>query len=378
MEIEKNYSIMFENFNEIYKFDGIKRNLLSFRVLKINYKLKKNLFNIEIHNEFKENHFFRYKFLSSKIFKIFSDLKMPASIEFYQKKFSFFKGKDEKKWDFSLTTVLEIKEKEKIYFYFSYPSLEILGKIKNFINSFILNDLKTANEIPKNLPIVFGEGSAGVLFHEAVSHPLEGDIFKECYYKNKIGERVSKEFLTVFDFPYYPKLPVLRKIDDEGEECQRKPLIEKGVLKNVLCNDFFSKELLFPPGNGWVAEENPIPLPRATNTVVDGIKGNNIKFNEIYSDFLYIPFIKDAKFFPPDFVFIKAGPVFFYFNKKLYKKIDYLTLEEKIENILSNVDFIGEKVERCLTFGTCIKNGGKLFVGAASPVVSFLNLSYKI
>ncbi len=379
MEFEKKYSVIIESFEENYVFDKFKKFSSSFRVLKINYKFKKNNFDIEIQNKFNENPFFYHKFLPLRVLKNFSDFNsFSTKLNFYIKKFSFISSKGEEKLDFTHTTVIEFKEKEKYVFYFSFPSIEILKKIKNFLNNFILNNFKVINEVPKNLPLIFGEGSGGVLFHEIVSHPLEGDIFKECYYKNKIGERVSKEFLTVYDFPNYPDLPVSRNIDDEGEVCQKKPLIEKGILKNVLCNNFFSKQLLFPPGNGRMTEENPLPLPRATNTVVKGVLGNKIPFFEIYSNFLYIPFIKEAKFIPPNYVFVKTGPVFFYLNKKLKGKINSLSIEEKIEKFLSNVDFVGEKIENCLSFGTCTKNSGKLFVGAASPFVSFLNLSYRI
>ncbi|MEJ5167182.1 MAG: metallopeptidase TldD-related protein, partial [Thermoanaerobaculia bacterium] len=245
-------------------------------------------------------------------------------------------------------------------------------------NLFFDKKLKILSEIPKNLPVIFGEGSGGVLFHEILSHPLEGDVFKNSCYKNKLGEKISKDFLTVYDDPTFKGLPVCRKFDDEGEVCLRKPLLEKGVLKNILCDNYYSKAYLFPPGNARICLENPIPLPRATNTLVQEVKENQNFSMDIYPNFLFIPFIKKASFSPPDKISLLAGPVFYYLNRKLYGKILNLKIEGSIREFLSGIDFVGGKLKNCITFGTCLKDGGKLFVGAASPDLSFLNLRYRI
>lgn len=381
MEFEKNYNLFINNYEESFFFE--KNFLISsiiFKHNRINYNIKNNNYTVSIKNGYKENPFYKRNFIFIRFLKFFKDLQIfPIKLSFYIQKIKFISKKGEEKNDFSHTTVFEMNLKgEKLSFYFSYPSIFEMYKIKNMIEYFLIYKIKIINEIIKNIPLIFGNGCAGVLFHEIVSHPLEGDIFKNSYYRNKIGEKVSNENLTIYDDPTYSGLPIRRKIDDEGEICLKKILIEKGVLKNILCNNAYSKLFLFPAGNGRISMENPIPYPRGTNTILDSIRENNISFDKVYPNFIFIPFVKKASFFPPDKIRVIAGPAFLYLNKKIYGKINYLIIEENIKNLLSSIDFIGGKVENCITFGTCTKMRAKVFVGSASPVVSFLNINYRL
>lgn len=380
MEFEKNYVLLIKDYQESYFFyKNILIPSLSFKVYKIDYNLKNINYNVNITNKFKNNPFFSHKYFFYRFLKYFKNLKIfPVKLTFYLQKITYLSKKIEKV-DFTHTFLFEANfNNEKISFYYSFPSIYEILKTKILFNFFLNNKLKTINDIPKNLPLLFGMGCAGVLFHEIVSHPLEGDVFKDSFYRDKIGEKVAKENLTVFDDPLYDGLCLRRKFDDEGEDCFKKALIEKGILKSLLCNNIFSKIFLFPPGNARISLQNPIPYPRSYNTIVDGVKGNEISFNEIYPNFLYIPIIKKASFIPPDRVRVLAGPLFYYFNGKIYGKINSLFIEEKINKFLSNIDFIGEKIENCINFGTCTKDGGKVFTGASSPLLSFLNINYKI
>lgn len=380
MEFEKNYVLLIKDYQESYFFD---KNILipafSFKAYEFSYNLKNNNYNIKIKNRFKNNPFFSHKYFFYRFLKYFKNLKIcPLKLTFYLQKLTYLSKKIEKV-DFVQTTILEtFVNNEKISFYYSFPSSYEIYKTKILLNFFLNDKLKILNDIPRNLPILFGMGCAGVLFHEIIAHPLEGDVFKDSFYRNKIGEKVAKEDLTVFDDPLYNGLCLRRKFDDEGEVCFKKVLIEKGIVKNLLCNNIFSKILLFPPGNGRISLQNPIPSPRSYNTIVDGVKENKISFNEIYPNFLYIPIIKKASFIPPDKVRVLTGPLFYYFNGKIYGKINSLLIEEKVSKFLSNIDFIGEKIENCMTFGTCTKDGGKVFTGSASPILSFINISYKL
>lgn len=378
MEIERKYAILIENFEENYIFNERSEKNASFRVLKLNYLIKNNNFNVEVKSKVRNNPFFFHNFAALRFYKFFSGLKIPFNLSFFLKKIVFFDKKFEKKWDFSQTTVLEFFQDEKISFYFSFPETSDLKRVRNLLNYFLEEKLKILSDIPKNLPLIFGEGTGGVLFHEIVSHPLEADIFKISYYKDKIGEKVTKDFITIYDDPTARGFPVKRRFDDEGENCSKRILIEKGILKNILCTNFYSKTFLFPPGNGRFCMENPFPLPRATNIILEPVIKNNSPLYEIYPNFLFIPFIKKASFLPPDRVEIVAGPVFYYLNKKIYGKIKYLKISGNISDFLKGIDFVSCRARRCLTFGICSKDGGKLFAGALSPDISFINLSYKI
>lgn len=376
MEFSKKYSIINFEFFEKYSLEngGVKESFVK-KILKLNYNLKGINFEISIKNHLEYFFAIKHSFIINKFLNEFRSY-IPE-IFLYNQKIRFIK-KGEEKEDFRSYSIFKINlNNEELIFYFCFPTLKLMKKIKNLLKFFDLNK-KKLNEIKKNLPLVFIFGTASIVFHEIVAHPLEADTFKYCYYSNKIGRKVSREFLTIYDDPGLENLPAKRKYDDEGIEVMKKALIEKGVVKNILCNEKSSFEMLFPPGNARISNVFPYPLPRSTNILVEEIKGNNLNFIEIYPAFILIPNIKKAYFFPPEYVKIICGPCFLYYFKENKGRIENLIIEGKVSDFLNGVDFIGAKREDCLTFGSCKKDGSDIIVGGSAPYVSFINLNYRL
>ncbi len=67
--------------------------------------------------------------------------------------------------------------------------------------------------------VVLAPGMGGVLFHEAVGHPLEADIVdKEAsVYRGRIGERLASEILSGVDDATVPNAWGSFSFDDEGD-----------------------------------------------------------------------------------------------------------------------------------------------------------------
>lgn len=63
------------------------------------------------------------------------------------------------------------------------------------------------------------------------------------FMNRKPGEKVSSELLTVEDAPRLAELPGSTSFDDEGIRTYTKPVIEKGVLRNVLHNSKTASKL---------------------------------------------------------------------------------------------------------------------------------------
>ena len=76
--------------------------------------------------------------------------------------------------------------------------------------------------------MVLAPGMGGVLFHEAVGHPLEADIVdKEAsVYRGRIGERLASEILSGVDDATVPNAWGSFSFDDEGTPAQRTVLFE--------------------------------------------------------------------------------------------------------------------------------------------------------
>lgn len=73
------------------------------------------------------------------------------------------------------------------------------------------------------------------LLHEAVGHPLEADLaMSGGGFGSHIGELASSRLVTIYDDGCVPGGLGYFAYDDEGVECRRTDLIEKGVLRTFM------------------------------------------------------------------------------------------------------------------------------------------------
>ena len=123
------------------------------------------------------------------------------------------------------------------------------------------------------MQVVLSGKSGGTMIHEAVGHGLEADIIRKDFsvYKDKIGQKVANEQITLVDDPTLPDLYGSYCFDDEGTEASRTILIENGVLKNYLTDVASAIQYDLPrTGNGRRASFRHIPIPRMSNTFIIG------------------------------------------------------------------------------------------------------------
>lgn len=134
---------------------------------------------------------------------------------------------------------------------------------------------------PYTGPALFEPDAAGVLFHEAVGHRLEGERqdndAEGKTFRGQVGKLVLPSFLSVTDDPTLKEragLPLNGHylFDEEGVAGVRVPLVQDGVLKNFLLSrrpvDGFTKS----NGHGR-AQGNRKPVARMANLVVESKKG---------------------------------------------------------------------------------------------------------
>ncbi len=147
-----------------------------------------------------------------------------------------------------------------------------------------LVELREAEELkPYTGPALLGPDVAGVFFHEALGHRLEGERQRipesGQTFKGKIGERIIPEFLTVIDDPTRNRfngttLTGFYTHDDEGIPGQKVVLVEKGILKNYLMSRTPIKG--FNQSNGHGRSTGPLwvmkPVGRMANLIVESEK----------------------------------------------------------------------------------------------------------
>jgi len=219
-------------------------------------------------------------------------------------------------------------------------------------------------------PVVLGEGQSGVMIHEAVGHPLEGDANwkKQSIMADKLGQMVANDIVTIYDDATIPDYRGSLNIDDEGTVTENVMLIEKGKLVGYL-NDRLSAQLLKLKANGHGRRQSyryP-PIPRMNNTILE--KGNH-STEEIISSVKKGFYAKTYQGGMVD----NTGKFTFSVNLgyliedgKITKPLKNATLIGSNIQILQNVDMIANDMGFFL--GTCGKAGQSVPVTAGTPTL---------
>jgi predicted Zn-dependent protease len=122
--------------------------------------------------------------------------------------------------------------------------------------------------------------AAGVFFHEALGHRLEGerqnDNNEGATFKGQIGNPILPSFLSIVDDPSRRKIGATSlngyyRFDDEGVAARPVTLVDRGVLRNYLKSRTPVKSS--PQSNGHGRSEATLdPMGRMANTIVRSTK----------------------------------------------------------------------------------------------------------
>ncbi len=125
--------------------------------------------------------------------------------------------------------------------------------------------------------MVVGHEVAGIIAHENVGHPSEGDRIRgregaqagESFWRDlTIGEsRVGSDVVSVSDDPTIPFTGGFYEYDDEGVKSRKRELIKNGIINEPLLNREFGTQ--FGTGSNGAARAthyNREPIIRMANT----------------------------------------------------------------------------------------------------------------
>ncbi len=122
-----------------------------------------------------------------------------------------------------------------------------------------------------NFPVVIDNGFGGVIFHEACGHSLEAtSVAKgDSVFSGKLGEMIANPIVTAIDDGTLANEWGTLNIDDEGTPTQRNVLIENGVLKSYLIDNFNGKKMgMKSTGSGRRQNYRFAPTSRMNNTFI--------------------------------------------------------------------------------------------------------------
>ena len=165
---------------------------------------------------------------------------------------------------------------------------------------------------PYNGPAILLPEAAGVFFHEALGHRLEGerqnDTKEGATFKGQIGKPILPGFLTILDDPTMRKyntasgnvsLNGYYRYDDEGVTARPVTLVERGVLRNYLksrtpvkgspnSNGHGRGDATLDPigrmGNTIVRSDRRVPYAKLKQMLLAEIRRQNKQFGLIIAD----------------------------------------------------------------------------------------------
>lgn len=155
------------------------------------------------------------------------------------------------------------------------PEAELAGRVRALAAE--LSALRSAPvQDAEAAPAILDPEMAGVLFHEALGHKLEGqrqrDPHESQVFRDLVGKPILPAFLSVYDDPTLKSfkgspLHGSYEFDSEGSPARRVTLVEKGVLRNFLMSRWPVKG--FPSTNGHGrADWRSHPTGRMANLIV--------------------------------------------------------------------------------------------------------------
>jgi len=220
------------------------------------------------------------------------------------------------------------------------------------------------------MDVVMQNGWGGVLVHEAVGHPLEGDIIAReiGVFTGKLGKKVASDVFTMVDDGTLPNFRGTTNFDDEGTQMKRNVLIKDGVLVKYMTDILSAKQLKMErTGNGRRESFRYIPIPRMTNTFIEKGKDKPEDILASTKSGLYVQSLSGGSVNPITGMFnFTCREAYLIKNGKKTTPVSGATLIGNCMDIISNIDAVGDD----LAFGPGICGKGQIAeVSAGQPTV---------
>ncbi len=221
------------------------------------------------------------------------------------------------------------------------------------------------------MPVVLSSEAGGTMIHEAIGHGLELDLVNDgmSVYRDKIGQKVASEKITIIDDGTIPFKRGTSKFDDEGTPTQKTILVENGILKEYMSDILNAlKAGRKSTGNGRRESYRFKPIPRMTNTYIAPGSDNPKDIIKSVDKGVFVKKMGGGQVntVTGDFVFeISEG--YLIESGEIGDPIRDTTLIGNGPEILKIIDMVGNDLG--FGIGTCGKDGQGVPVSDAQPTL---------
>jgi len=223
--------------------------------------------------------------------------------------------------------------------------------------------------------VIADQKLAGVFAHEAVGHASEADhvITGESVLKDKVGQRVGSDLVTMYDDSTYPDGWGSSQYDSEGVPTKKRLIIERGFLRGYILNRETAAELNLDPNGGARAQSFAYrPVVRMSNTY---LTAGGHSFEELLEGVDAGVYLKGSRGGQVDttkgtFQFSAEEGVLIE-NGQLTKPLSDVSLSGLTLETLVNIDGLANDFQ--MNIGLCGKAGQVVATGMGSPHIRIKN-----
>jgi len=236
----------------------------------------------------------------------------------------------------------------------------------------------TAKECPSGkMPVVIGNGFGGVIFHEACGHSLEATAVAKnlSVFSNKIGQQIASPLVTAYDDGTIENAWGSNNIDDEGNKTQRTVLIEKGILKNYLIDNFNGRRMGMK-GNGACRRQSYKfePTSRMSNTFIGAGESTPEEIIKATKLGLYAKSLGGGSVNPTTGEFnFACNEAYIIRDGKVCEPVRGASLIGSGAEVLLNIDMVGNDLLRGQ--GMCGSSSGSIPADVGQPTIRVNNIT---
>lgn len=229
-----------------------------------------------------------------------------------------------------------------------------------------------AKECPSGkMTVVIGNGFGGVIFHEACGHALEASAVSKnlSVFSGKLGQQIASPLVTAYDDGTIVNGWGSNNIDDEGNPTHRTVLIEKGILKSYLIDNFNGRRMNME-GNGACRRESYKfePTSRMSNTFIGNGESTPEEIIKATKLGLYAKSLRGGSVNPATGEFnFGCSEAYIIRDGKICEPVRGASLIGSGAQVLMNIDMVGNDLERAQ--GMCGAASGSIPTDVGQPTI---------